>query len=85
MIQFRRSPHQDATTQTQSGAFATTGAEVPVGPDRVQPALTLRAVWSKFRAAERRFSASIWGDLLGCACLAIIFVGLAAVLGVKTR
>lgn len=76
MYQFRKSPHQDATTQTQSGAFATTGAEVPVGPDRVQHALTLRAVWSKFRAAERKFSASIWGDLLGCACLAIIFVGL---------
>jgi len=76
MQQFRKSPHKDATTHTLSGAFATTGAEVPVQPDRAHSARALRAVWFKFRAAERRFSASIWGDLLGCACLAIIFVGL---------
>lgn len=76
MQQFRKSPHQDATTHTLSGAFATTGAEVPVQPDRAHRARALRAVWSKLRAAERKLAASIWGDALACLCLAIIFAGL---------
>lgn len=34
----------------------------------------VRAAWSKFRAAECRFSDSIWGDLVGGVALVGIFV-----------
>lgn len=75
MIQFRETPHQN-TTHGQSGVLATAGAEVPAEPGRAQFALTMRAVWLKFRRAERQFSNSIWGDAVGCVCLVIIFGGL---------
>ncbi|NIZ13936.1 hypothetical protein [Phaeobacter sp. HF9A] len=75
MNQFRDTPHQE-TTHGQSGVFATTGAEVPVGTGRAQLALGVRAAWTRFRKAERKFSDSIWGDALACVCLAIIFGGL---------
>ncbi len=75
MIQFRETPHQE-TTHGQSGVFATAGAEVPAAPGRARIALTMRAAWATFRKAEQQFSDSIWGDALGCVCLAIIFGGL---------
>ena len=75
MIQFREAPHQE-TTHGQSGVFATAGAEASAAQGRARPALTARAAWAKFRAAERQFSDSIWGDALGGVCLFIFFGGL---------
>jgi len=76
MTQLRETPHQETTTHGQSGVFATAEAEVSARPGRAAYAHTLRAAWSKFRAAERRFADSIWGDLLGGVCVVIILIGL---------
>ncbi|MGR3823585.1 MAG: hypothetical protein ACU0A5_13530 [Salipiger marinus] len=35
-----------------------------------------RAVWAWLRDAERRFADSLWGDLLACICVCVIFLAL---------
>ncbi|TNJ40468.1 hypothetical protein [Phaeobacter sp. B1627] len=76
MNQFRGTPTPQSITHGQTGVFATREAEASQGPGRITPALTLRAAWTRFRRAERQFSSSIWGDVLGVISLAIMFGGL---------
>ncbi|QEW21210.1 hypothetical protein LA6_003418 [Marinibacterium anthonyi] len=57
----RAVPPSEATTH---------GPERGAGPR----AGKLRAIWIRVRRAERRFSASIWGDLLGAFCLILSWI-----------
>jgi len=58
------------------------GGTGAAGEPRPSARSSLRAAWAHFRAVERRFSDSIWGDVTATACVALITLALVIVTGV---
>jgi hypothetical protein len=58
------------------------GGTGAAGAPRPSARSSLRAAWAHFRAVERRFSDSIWGDVTATACVALITLALVIVAGV---
>ena len=70
-------PGEATTTHEQLALSDIPEADWPGGPmpRALQVSPPVRAAWEKFRAAERRFSQSLWGDALAGICFCILFLG----------
>lgn len=64
------------TTHEQSGAFAPTQIAIWVLSGCALICPQMRAAWLTFLEFDRRYCDTIWGDVIGGACLVIIVCGL---------
>ncbi|ALF02136.1 hypothetical protein [Salipiger abyssi] len=71
-------PFLDMTIDTTHGPVFDRhpGGRGTAGAPRPRLSSSLRAAWATLRAAERRFSEGVWGDLLAGICAVIGMIGL---------